>query len=61
MSKIITGVTPAPLDDVGAEVAGGFTDMLAFFLTYIVPGVIVLTLAVIGVTMGINWLRRRAR
>lgn len=39
-------------------VTGGFTDLQSLFVTTIAPAIFALIIAVVGVTMGIKWLRR---
>jgi len=46
--------TPDPVADVGTQIQGGLSDLLGGFTTYIVPGIIVIAIALLCCTAD-NW------
>lgn len=57
----ISAASATPADPVGTAVTGAFGDVQDMFLTVIVPAVVALTVAVLGIVLAIRWIRKTAK
>lgn len=57
----IGAASAEPADPVDTAVSGAFGDVQDMFLTTIVPAVVALTVAVLGIVLAIKWIRKTAK